>query len=104
MNNPSRTFKALGNTVNFAATTSSTNVALGTDAPEYRVYNAATVPVFVTFGSSTVTAVTTGSMPIAGGGSVVVRPPSVNGTYTYIAGITGSSSGMVYATPGEGYT
>ena len=104
MNNPSRTFRALGDTVNFAATTSSTSVALGVLAPEYRVYNAGTVPVFVTFGSSTVTAVTTGSMPIAGGGSVVIRPPAPTSTYIHIAGITGSSSGMVYATPGEGYT
>ena len=62
-----------------------------------RVYNATAVRVYIQFGDDTVTS-TTAKMPIPAGGVEVF---SIGGS-TYIAGITDSGTGTVYATPGFG--
>ncbi len=62
-----------------------------------RVFNAASVTVFVKFGTSAVTAATT-DLPIPPGGVEIFAA----GAATYIAGITASGTGTLYATPGFG--
>ena len=93
---------ALANTAALSATTSSSRVALPssgtTGAKSVRVYNAASVAVFIQFGDVTVTA-TTSHMPIPAGGVECFEV----GSATYVAGITGSSSGTVYFTSGNGF-
>jgi hypothetical protein len=62
-----------------------------------RIYNATSVTVFIKFGDSTVTAATTDT-PIAPG---AVEMFAADGA-TYVAGITASGTGTLYATPGMG--
>lgn len=93
---------SLSNTAALSATTSSARVALAsagaTSNKSVRVYNAASVTVFIQFGDATVTA-TTSHMPIPAGGVECFEV----GSATYVAGITGSSSGTVYFTSGNGF-
>ena len=63
-----------------------------------RVFNAASVTVFIQFGISTVEA-TTANMPIPAGG---VETFEIGPAVTHIAGITASGSGTLYATTGRG--
>jgi len=89
-------------TVNITATTSSNRVALNLPTapvnPDVRIYNAGTVPVFIVFGDSTVTA-TTARMPIPPG---AVEVFTMGAQATHMAGITASGSAVVYATTGRG--
>ena len=61
------------------------------------VYNATAVRVYIQFGDVTVES-TTAKMPIPAGGVEVFSI----GAATYIAGITDTGTGTVYATPGVG--
>ena len=72
-------------------------VAATPGARTCRVFNATAVTVFIQFGDSTVVA-TTAKMPVPTG---AVEVFSIGGA-TYIAGITASGTGTVYATPGYG--
>ena len=63
-----------------------------------RIYNSAVVVCFIKFGVSGITA-TTSDMPIAPGG---VETFEIGPGVTTIAGITGGTSGTLYATPGRG--
>lgn len=94
---------ALGRTVNIAATTATANVSLanGTSRMQVRVHNAGTVPVFVTFGVSGVTASLTTDVPIAPG-SVEVLTAMPQASATFAAAITASGAATVYFTPGSG--
>lgn len=94
-------------TVNIAATTSSSRVQVLTSGViqstngthVVRVYNTGSVPVFIEFGNSTVTASTTADAPIAPGS---VEPFHVYPYETHVAAITASGSATVYFSPGEG--
>ena len=63
-----------------------------------RVYNSATVTVFIKFGVAGITA-TTSDMPIPTGG---VETFEVGPNITTIAAITAGTAGTLYATPGRG--
>jgi hypothetical protein len=63
-----------------------------------RVYNSASVTVFIQFGSSTVAA-TTSHMPVPPGAVEVFQ---VGPSVTTISAITSSGSGTLYATTGRG--
>lgn len=63
-----------------------------------RVYNGTAVTVFVQFGNSAVAA-TTAKMPIPAGAVEVFQ---IGDATTYIAGITASGTGTLYATTGRG--
>lgn len=64
-----------------------------------RVYNAGSVVVFVAFGTSAVTAATATGLPVPPGQTEEFQ---IGPTDTYMAGITGSGTATVYATPGQG--
>ena len=85
-------------TVNLAATTSSSRVALPTFDEGARtsiVYNAGSGDVFIEFGDSTVTASTTADMPIPAGIPIAFD----RGGASHVAAIYGSGAGTVYFTP-----
>jgi hypothetical protein len=94
-------FAATGPTVNIAAGTSTLNVAVDAGAAwggDIRIYNSGTVPVFVAFGGSTVSATTSAGVPIAPGAVEVL---SMYGA-THAAAIVASGSATIYFTPGAG--
>lgn len=96
-----------GGTVNFTASSGSNNVQLDSGgisaATEYRIFNSGSVTVFIEFGtSSAVAASVTTSMPVASGVVEYLRPPVSNVADYYLAGITSSSTSVVYVTAGEG--
>ena len=74
------------------------NLPSATMGSTVRVYNGTSVVVFIQFGDSTVTA-TTANMPIPAGGVEVF---AIGSAITYIAGITASGTGTLYATTGRG--
>ena len=87
-------------TVSLAATTASARVQFQTTtpgAPNLRIYNSGTVPVFVQCGDVTATATATTSMPIAPGTVEVIGCQ-----FQYLAGITASGTATLYVTPGTG--
>ena len=88
---------SLANTANISATTSSARVAFPSGGRSVRVYNAASVAVFIQFGDASVTA-TTSHMPIPAGATEAFQI----GGATYAAAITSSGSGTVYFTMGSG--
>jgi len=94
-------FVAGGATVNISGTTSTANVALtaGIAGKQVRVYNAAAVAAFITFGDSTITATLAAGTPVAPGAVEVFGLP---GLITYAAAILPSSTGSVYFTVGSG--
>lgn len=97
----------IGGTVNFTASTATSNVQLDSGsisaATEYRIYNSGTNTVFVEFGTSAAAAAAVASsMPIAGGVVEYVRPPVSAVADYYLAGITSSGNAVVYVTAGEG--
>jgi hypothetical protein len=96
-------FSPIGATVNIAATTSTGSVALTSfdslHETQVRIANAGTVPVFIAFGTSTVTTTAAAGMPIMPGTAEVI---SVNPRHTHVAAITGSSTATVYFTTGSG--
>lgn len=91
-----RAFKP-GPTVSLSVSTSSASVALGTQAETVRIHNAASVTVFVVFGTDAATATTSG-MPIPAGAVEAFDVRRAN----FMAGITASGTGTIYATVGEG--
>jgi len=92
-------FLAGGNTVTLSATGSSTAVQIqaGSTNANVRVYNAGTVPVFLSCGGSGITAAVASAMPIAPGTVEVLGCAQ-----SYVAGITGGTAATVYLTPGSG--
>ncbi len=98
-------FQAYQNsTVNLAVTNSSGNVALPTRASNgnqtIRIYNKGATEVFIRFGTdSTVVASASTDMPIAPGEIEVQGCPA---SFTYVAGITASSTATIYFTLGFG--
>lgn len=88
-------------TVNITAATSSARVAVraarDSVSPNVRVYNAGSVIAFIENGGSGVTAAVATGIPIAPGAVEVICLPS-----THIAAITGSSTAVLYLTPGSG--
>ena len=90
-------FAPEGVTVSIAATvtTARAQVQASGASPHMRVYNSGTVPVFVACGDVTILAVTTTSMPVAGGGVEVIACGQ-----QYLAAVT-STTATVYVTPGR---
>ena len=87
-------------TVTLSATGTTSRVQLQTavpGAPNVRLYNAGSVPVFVNCGDVTVVATTATGLPIAPGSVEVLGCQS-----THISGITASGTATLYATPGPG--
>jgi hypothetical protein len=93
-------FAPIGATVNLAATTASSRVAVPASlaASALRIYNSGSGAAFVELGSSTVVA-TLSSLPIAPGAVEVITS---NGAYTNAAVILASGTSTVYFTQGEG--
>jgi hypothetical protein len=89
------------NSVNLAATSSSSRVALSTTGEDFvRVsIPSSGVDTFVEFGDSTVVAVLGTATHIPPGDVEVFRVPL---SYTHIAAITASGSSTVYAVRGDG--
>lgn len=99
-------FTPIAPTVNITATNVTGNVQL-TDASGgvagyagkvARVVNAGTLPVFIKFGGSTVTAAAATDMPIMPGATELFQL----GAETYMAAITATGSATVYVTSGQG--
>lgn len=86
-------------TVNLAVTTTTGRVQVLASARRrnFRIFNAGSVTVFVELGGSTVAAVATTAIPVAGGASLVLNN---SGSNTYVAAITASSTATLYVTPG----
>ncbi len=87
-------------TVTLNATGTTSRVQLQTavpGAPNARLYNSGSVPVFVNCGDVTVVATTATGMPVAPGSVEIIGCQN-----THIAGITASGTATVYATPGPG--
>lgn len=112
------TFQPSGKTVAFTANTtaptgvqaSPTVTARPWKTSQYRIHNATSVTVFLAFGATAALATANAVIPtgtganskdayplIAGGIEVFSAPQD-----TFWSGITASSSGAVYVTPGEG--
>lgn len=100
-------FWTIGKTTAISASTSSASHVLSATANQVQVYNATTAPAFVIFGS-TCTGLTasagsggtnTSDYPVGPGAIIVVTVPSASAC---AAVILGSSSGLVYFTPGVG--
>lgn len=89
-------FNASGQ-VTLTASTSSSNVALGSTGPQIIVTNSGAVTAYVALGGSGVTA-TTSSIPVLPGFPILLQA----GIATYIAGITGSSTAGLTITSGTG--
>lgn len=98
-------FRPISSTVNIAAGTTTGNVAItssGTPSPatsEVRFYNSGTVPVFVNFGGSGVTATLAAGMPIAPGATEAF---GMEASQTHVAAITASGTATLYITTGDG--
>lgn len=93
-------FIPVGGSVDLAASTSSARVALPTGDPgSLRITNPGSVTVYVTFGTSTVTATTTAGMDLPPGTVESFRVPT---NATHIAGITASGTATIRLTPGQG--
>ena len=89
-----------GKTVNITAGTVSGRVQVQVDPVAHRhvrVLNTGTVPVFLRFGDSTVTASLTADVPVAAGATELFSGPQ-----PYVAVIVASGTAVVYLTPGEG--
>lgn len=87
-----------GATVNLAATTTTSRVALPTfdeGARTIIAYNAGSGDVFLSFGNSTVTASISADMPIPAGIPIAFD----RGGASHVAAIFASGSGTVYFTP-----
>lgn len=88
-----------------SCSSSTSRVALGNaGSPNIEVYNSGSVPVFMVYGDSTVTATfptsTASTGKIIAGGAIVIY--SKLPTATYVACITASSTATVYASTGKG--
>lgn len=81
-------------------TTSSASLKNGNAPMQVRIYNAGTATAFLNFGTSAVTATTSG-FPVPSGAIEVITIPG-NATTTYAAAITASGTASVYITPGAG--
>lgn len=90
---------APGTTASLAVSAASASVQLTGGGVNVEVQNTSTVNMFVKFGGSTVTAAVTDYPVLPGQSKLISRDPN---TQTYIAAITASGSGTLYATPGEG--
>ena len=85
-------------TVSIGATTTSSNAAIGKGIQ--RVYNAGSVAAFLTFGTSDVTATTTG-IPLPSG--IVELLNAESNTYAAAICSTAGGTATVYLTKGEGF-
>lgn len=86
-----------------SATSSSSRVnieAIG--RVQVRIWNSATVTVFIKAGTASVTAATTDTPVPPGAVEVFTFPGTSDQSPLYIAGITSSGSGTVYLTTGDG--
>ena len=96
-------FTPIGATVNLAVTSGSASVArtlaghLG--GAEVRLANTGTTLCFVEFGASTVTATTSGSIPILPGTAEVF---GVSPLATHVAALTAAGTTTLYVTTGRG--
>jgi len=87
-------------TVTLSATGTTSRVQIQTavpGAPNARLYNAGTVPVFVNCGDVAVVATVAAGLPIAPGTVEVIGCQN-----THIAGITAGTAATLYATAGPG--
>jgi len=87
-------------TVTLNATGTTSRVQLQTavpGAPNVRLYNAGSVPVFINCGDVTVVATTAAGLPVAPGSVEVLGCQN-----THIAGITAGTAATLYVTPGPG--
>lgn len=102
----SRPFAPAGQatTVNVSASTTSGRVKFdniagtGLKSQNVRIFNSAAVVAFVELGDVTVTAALATGIPIAPNAAVILNAQGA----THMAVILPSSTGTVYATPGEG--
>ena len=87
-------------TASLAATSTSSRVQIQTavpGAPNARIYNSGSVPVFVECGDITVVATVAASLPVAPGTVEVLGCQR-----THVAGITSTGTATLYVTPGTG--
>lgn len=91
-------------TVNIDVSSSSqaVKIADGVGIVHVRVMNNGSATAWITFGSSTVTAVATSSVPVASGGTEVFSFANNDGSALYVAAIAAASTGKIYFTPGVG--
>ena len=91
--------------VSLSVSGASARVALSGDGVNARVANPNSFAVYVAFGDSSVTATTASTCILPGTAEVLNRlttaQPASN--YTYIAGITGGSSGTIQISTGNGF-
>ena len=92
-------FKPITNAT-VSASTTSTNVALGTAGDSVMVYNASNSTAFVNWGSNTVVA-TTSHFPVPAGSRTLLDIGSFN-SLTHVAVVLGTGSGTVYLNQGSG--
>ena len=86
-------------TVSLTATTSSNSVALPGGGESVVVTNTANAVVFIRFGADQTITATANDMPVLANGRIML---SVNPLISYAAAITGTGSGTVYFTRGDG--
>lgn len=87
------------------STTSATGALLKvpTGQTQIRVFNGATVPVFVKKGTDSTVTATTSALPLAPGGvEVFTFTNPAAAPVTHVAAITASGSGSIYITVGTG--
>lgn len=90
---------APGTTASLAVSAATASVQLTGGGVNVEVQNTSTVNMFVKLGTASVTAAVTDYPVLPGQSKLISRDPN---TQTYIAAITASGSGTLYATPGEG--
>lgn len=90
---------APGTTASLAVSAVTASVQLTGSGVNVEVQNTSTVNMFVKLGTSAVTAAITDYPILPGQSKLISRDAS---TQTYIAAITVSGTGTLYATPGEG--
>lgn len=88
-----------GTTASLAVSAATASVQLTGSGANVEVQNTSTVNMFVKLGTSAVTAAVTDYPILPGQSKIISRDAS---TQTYVAAITASGSGTLYATPGEG--
>lgn len=97
-----RPFSPTGSTVSIDVSATSQRVALPS-CTAVRIMNNGTATAWINFGGSTVTAVTTSSVPVGPGATEVMSlPAALLGEALNVAAIAAGSTGRIYFTPGVG--
>lgn len=92
-------FAPRGDTAHITVAATTASVALKAGGPQQRVMNNGSATAWIVFGSSTIEADGSTSMPIAPGAIEVLTPPPAA---THVAAIAAGATGLIYFTPGVG--